>query len=603
MGRLTFVGIVASVVARTARSANLVLAAGVVTILGCSYGHPKSDAARSRASPISALQVSESYPSTALALAPVPDKVQFVDITRQAGIHWHHYSGARGKMYMPEIETPGCAFIDYDNDGKPDILLLNDADWPEVTTGRVHSTLALYHNDGNGHFTDVTAKSGLGIEMEAIGVAVGDYDNDGYDDLYITCVNEPSHLFHNDHNGHFTDVTKSAGVDNKSQYGTSAAWLDYDRDGKLDLVVGNYCQWSPASDKFCSVYQSKKSYCTPSVYNGESVRLYHNNGGGKFSDVTAKAGLTNVPGKTWGVLAMDMDGDGWPDIVLSDDMEPNCYFHNEHNGTFKEIGIQAGIAVKDNGDAKAGMGIDAADIDNSGRPSILVSNFTGEEVSLFQNMGNSQFQEASHPWKVADPSLLMMGWGVLFLDYDLDGRVDALVCDGHIYSNVSKFQPNVSYKQHLMLFHNDGGTFSNVVNSHGEGIARPMVARGSAYADIDGDGDLDLLVMENNGTPRLLRNDGGNTNHWLRVHTVGVKSNRDGIGAKVECEAGGVKQTRWVTNTHGFTSCSELTVTFGLGQVNKVDKLTVTWPSGQVDTYQNLPVCQALTATEGGGVG
>lgn len=500
---------------------------------------------------------------------------------------------------MPEIETPGCAFIDYDGDGRPDILLLNGADWPATKTNRKRSRLALYHNDGNNRFTDVTARSGLDIEMHAMGVAVGDYDNDGKDDIYITCILGPSHLFHNDGKGRFTDVTNQAGVDNGGQWGSGAAWVDYDRDGKLDLVVGNYCQWTPETDVFCTVYQGKKSYCTPNVYDGVSVRLYHNLGNGRFEDAGKKAGLVNRPGKTWGIAVLDYDGDGWPDIALSNDMEPNCLFHNERDGTFKEVGLVTGVALGENGNAKAGMGIDSADMDNSGRPSLLVSNFIGEGLSLYHNQGDSRFIEASHAWQVSDVSILKMGWGLFFFDYDLDGHQDALVCNGHLYENIEKFQPGVSFKETPLLFHNEGTRFTEVSATHGAGLIQPMVARGAAYADIDGDGDLDILIMENGGEPHLLRNDGGNTNRWLRVHTIGVKSNRDGIGAKVVVEAGGMKQTQWVKSGSGFLSASELTLTFGLGSVKAVDRLTISWPSRITDTYTNVPSNQTLTAREG----
>jgi enediyne biosynthesis protein E4 len=539
-------------------------------------------------------------PAEAAALGALPDTVQFTEITREAGIQFTHFSGARGKKYMPEIETPGCAFIDYDNNGRPDILLLNGADWPEVKSGRKRSLLKLYKNEGNCRFTDVTSSSGLGIEMHTMGVAVGDYDNDGYDDLYITCVIGPSRLFRNDGHGRFVDVTAQAGVDNKSRWGSGAAWLDYDKDGKLDLVVGNYCKWSPQTDVRCSVYGGLKSYCTPNVYDGESVRLYHNEGAGRFAEVTDRAGLVYRPGKTWGVVILDYDDDGWMDIALANDMEPNCLYHNEKDGTFREVALEAGVALGANGVAKAGMGVDAGDIDNSGRPSLIVSNFTGEGLSLFQNQGGGQFAESSHAWQIADVSLLRMGWGLFFFDYDLDGRLDALAANGHLYENVHMFQPDVTFKEPPLLLHNEGKRFVDVAASHGAAIARPIVARGSSYADIDGDGDLDVLLAENDGPAHLLRNEGGNKNHWLRIRTVGSNSNRNGIGAKVVAEAKGVKQTRWVKSAASFLSSSELTVTFGLGQISAADKVTITWPSGKVDTHTAVKSDQVVVAREGG---
>jgi len=558
-------------------------------------------------------------PTSALTAArpAEDDPVRFVDITDRAGIRWTHFSGARGKKYMAECETPGCALFDYNNDGRPDILLLNGADWPERTTDRKPSRTALYRNDGGGRFTDVTTGSGLDIEMHTMGVAVGDYDNDGDNDLYITCVLGPSRLFRNEYGNEntntptrpyshtpapaFRDVTRQAGVDNEGKWGSGAAWVDYDRDGRLDLVVGNYCKWTPKTDVFCSVYKGKKSYCTPNVYDGDSVRLYHNEGDGRFRDVSAQAGVINRAGKTWGIAILDFDDDGWPDIALANDMEPNCLFHNQKNGTFKEIGMMAGIALGENGNAKAGMGIDAADIDHSGRPSILISNFTGEGLSLFLNEGDGQFVESSHAWEIADVSLLKMGWGLFFFDYDLNGWMDALVVNGHLYENVNEFQPDVTYAEPSLLFRNVGGKFREVGASRGADLVKPVVARGAAYADIDEDGDLDVLIMANDGKPRLLRNDGGNANKWLRVRTIGRKSNRNGIGAKVVVEAGGLRQTQWVRSGSSFLSASEQVLTFGLGQATKAERLTITWPSGQTDYYENVDANQTFTAKESAG--
>jgi enediyne biosynthesis protein E4 len=564
-------------------------------ISGCS---PKSTTTTTPINPTPPVPTSSDKPNVAVN-NPAPDTVKFVDITAEAGIEFYHFSGARGRLYMPEIETPGCAFVDYDNDGKPDIVLLNGADWPEVKTGRKKSLCAIYHNEGDGKFKDVTTGSGLDKEMHTMGITVGDYDNDGYDDLYITCILGPSRLFRNQNGtGKFEDVTAQAGVDNLSKWGSGCAFLDYDKDGQLDLVVGNYCKWTPATDVFCSVYKGTKSYCTPNVYDGESVRLYHNKGNGKFQDVSVEAGVVNDPGKTWGIVVLDFDGDSWPDFALANDMEPNCLFRNKQDGTFEEVGMMAGIALGDNGTAKAGMGIDAADIDNSGRSSLIVTNFTGEGVSFFLNQGQGMFAESAHLFGLFNPTLSLMGWGTFFFDYDLDGRQDLLVCNGHLYENVAKFQA-VTFKEPPLLFHNEGGKFIEVGAKRGGDLVKPIVARGSAYADVDGDGDLDILLMENNGKARLLRNEGGNANRWLRIRTVGTKSNKSGIGAKVEVEVGGVKLTQWVKSSASFLSASERVLTFGLGSLDKAEKVTITWPSGQVDTLADARAGQTLTCEEG----
>jgi hypothetical protein len=534
-------------------------------------------------------------------LPAAPEKVTFTDITEQAGIRFVHFSGARGKKYMPECETPGCAFFDYNNDGKPDILLLNGADWPEVKTGRKQSFTTLYRNDGNGKFTDVTKGSGLDVEMHTMGVAVGDYNNDGWDDLYISCVLGPSRLFRNEGNGKFKDVTKEAGVDNESKWGSAVAWVDYDKDGDLDLIVGNYCKWTPETDVFCSVYKGEKSYCTPNVYDGESLRLYRNEGSGKFRDVSQQAGFVYPPGKTWGFAILDFDNDGWEDIAVANDMEPNCLFHNQRNGTFKDIGMIVGIALAENGVAKAGMGIDAADIDNSGRESILISNFSGEGLSLFHNADGKLFYEKSGQSAVASTSLLKMGWGLFFFDYDLDGRKDALVANGHLYHNVQEFQPGVRYAERPLLYHNRGGlNFVEVAEEKGA-LAQRQVARGCSYADIDGDGDLDVLIANMDSPPRLLRNDGGNANKWLRIQVIGKKSNRNGYGAKIEVTAAGLTQMYRIRSGSSFLSALEQTATIGLGKETQAQQVKITWPSGQVDLYEAIPAETLLIATEGEG--
>jgi enediyne biosynthesis protein E4 len=564
--------------------------AACAVLAGCG---PKSDSAGTPGKE----PVSSHVRQASLDTAEIP--VKFADITAASGIQWKHFCGARGKKYMPECETPGCAFIDYNGDGRPDLLLLNGADWPERKTDRMNSRCALFRNDGNGRFTDVTKGSGLDVEMHTMGAAVGDYDNDGRDDLYITCVIGSSRLFHNEGNGRFKDVAAQAAVANQGKWGSGAAWFDYDKDGKLDLVAGNYCKWTPETDVRCEVQKGRKSYCTPNVYDGDSLRLYHNEGNGRFKEVSERAGMVNRAGKTWGVAVLDFDDDGWPDVALANDLEPNCLFHNQRDGTFKEVGIVAGIALGENGAAKAGMGIDAADVDGSGRPSILVSNFTGEGLSFFQNQGGGQFQEQSHVWDLADPSRMKMGWGLFFFDYDLDGKLDALVANGHLYENVHEFQPEVTYAEPPLLFRNTGTSFRETTAQCGPDLGKPIVARGAAHADIDGDGDLDMVLMANNGQPRLLRNDGGSANGFVRVKTVGTRSNRNSIGAKLVAEIGPAKLTRWVRSGSSFLSESEQVVTFGLGTAGKIDKLVITWPSGQVDTLANIARNSQITATEG----
>ncbi len=539
-----------------------------------------------------------SSPTSPDSAPPLPDEVTFKDITDQAGIRFAHFTGARGRLYFPESEPPGCAFFDYDNDGRPDILITNSGDWPERKTDRRVSIMALYRNNGDTTFTDVTEAAGLKIPMYGMGVNAGDYDNDGWQDLYITCVLGPSRLYRNE-KGRFRDVTKTAGVDNKGTWGSTSVWWDYDRDGRLDLFVGNYCQWTPKTDVFCSAHGGKKTYCTPNVYDGESCRLYHNNGDGTFTDVSQKSGLVYPPGKTWGAALLDFNSDGHLDICLANDMEPTALFKNNGNGTFTDVALETGVALGENGMAKAGMGIDAADIDNSGRESILISNFSGEGLSFFHNPDGALFHEQSVKTGMADTSLLFMGWGLFFFDYDLDGRKDALVGNGHLYPDVHKFQPDITYAERPLLYRNLGGLkFAEVCKEKGD-LAKPIVARGISHADIDADGDLDVLICENNGKPRLYRNDGGNKNNWLRVKLIGKKSNRDGIGARLDTSAGGVTQMHRIRSGSSFMSTLERVATIGLGKNAKADSLKVTWPSGQVDTFVDVPANKVITVTEG----
>ena len=525
--------------------------------------------------------------------------IQFRDITAQAGIHFVHNNGAFGKKYLPETMGPGCAFIDYDNDGWPDILLVNGENWPGHSGAA--STLKLYHNNHDGTFTDVTQKAGLAVPIFGLGVAVGDYDNDGYDDIFITALGQ-SHLFHNNGNGTFTDVTKPAGLWGPNEFSTSAAWVDYDRDGKIDLMVANYVQWSIESDLFCTLDGAHKSYCTPESYKGTSVRLWHNLGNGKFEDATQKAKLFDPTSKSLGVAILDYNNDGWPDILLANDTQPNKLYLNKHDGTFEERGVSAGIAFSEDGVARAGMGVDAADYDRSGHPSIIITNFANQMLSLYHNEGNGLFVDEAPRSEVGRATLITLGFGCFFFDYDNDGWPDILVADGHIEDQIQRVQKRVSYAEPPHLFRNlGGGKFQEVTESLGAAFAAPKVARGAAYADIDNDGSLDVLITTNGGRVYLFHNEGG-TNHSLRVKLRGSRSNRDGIGAVVRVAAGKDQQSQMLHSGSSYLSQSELVLTFGLGSGTKADSLEIDWPSGQVEKLSNINAGQTVTVEEGKGV-
>jgi enediyne biosynthesis protein E4 len=525
--------------------------------------------------------------------------VTFRDITSQAGIHFVHNNGAFGKKWLPETMGPGCAFIDYDNDGWPDILLVNGTDWPSHAKNGA-TTLKLYHNNHNGTFTDVTSKAGLAVSFFGMGVAIGDYDNDGFDDIFITAVGQ-SHLFHNNANGTFTDVTKSAGLWGPNEFSTSAAWVDYDRDGKLDLVVANYVQWSQQGDLYCTLDGTHKSYCTPESYKGTSVRVWHNLGNGKFEDATAKAGLADTTSKSLGIAILDLNNDGWPDLFITNDTQPNKLYVNKKNGTFEERAVPSGVAFSEDGVARAGMGADAADYDRSGAASLIITNFSNQMLSLYHNEGNGLFVDEAPSSEVGRATLLTLGFGCFFFDYDNDGWPDIFVADGHIEDEIERVQKRVSYAEPPHLFRNLGhGKFEEVTAKMGAGFAAPKVARGAAYADIDNDGALDMLLMTNGGSPHLYHNEGG-TNQSLRIKLVGTKSNRDGIGAVVRISAGGEKQWQMLRSGSSYLSSSELVLTFGLGSKSNVDSIEIQWPSGQVDKLSNTTSGQTVTIAEGKG--
>jgi enediyne biosynthesis protein E4 len=531
--------------------------------------------------------------------AMLAQSAQFRDVTMQAGIHFVHNNAAFGKKWLPETLGAGAAFIDYDNDGYPDLLLVNGEDWPGHT--KAASTLKLYHNNHDGTFTDVTRKAGLAISMFGMGVAVGDYDNDGHDDLFITALGQ-SRLFHNNGNGTFSDVTKAAGMLGPNELSTSAAWVDYDRDGKLDLVVANYVQWTQQSDIYCTLDGAHKSYCTPESYKGVSARVWHNLGGGKFEDATQKSGLSDPTSKSLGVAILDYNGDGWPDILLANDTQPNKLYLNKQNGTFEEKAVAAGIAFSEDGVARAGMGVDAGDYDRSGRPSLMITNFANQMISLYHNEGNGLFVDEAPRSEVGRNTLVTLGFGCFFFDYDNDGWPDIFIADGHIENEIERVQKRVSYAEPPHLFRNLGaGKFQEVTSQMGTAFSSPKVARGAAYADIDNDGALDVLVTTNGGRPWLFHNEAA-TGHSLRLKLVGTKSNRDGIGAIVHLTSANAKQWQMLRSGSSYLSQSELVLTFGLGAATRADAIEIQWPSGQVDKLSGIAGDQMVTVQEGKGV-
>jgi hypothetical protein len=545
---------------------------------------------------------------TAVSPTPTPAQprptgpIEFTDVTAQAGIRFKHNSGAFGKKYLPETIGAGCAFLDYDNDGWQDVLFVNSSDWPEHKKSK--TVLALYHNNKDGTFTDVTAQAGLAVEMYGVGVAVADYDNDGFDDIYITCVGA-NHLFHNQGDGKFKDVTARAGVADPG-FSTSAVWFDYDNDGKLDLFVAHYVDWTVETDQYCSLDGKNKSYCTPQAYKGQTSSLYHNKGNGTFENVTQKAGLNDPSGKSLGIALLDIDGDGWMDLFVANDTEPNKLYRNNHNGTFSDAAVTAGVAFSESGTARAGMGVDAGDYDGSGRQGIVIGNFTNESMALYHNDGNGLFTDEAPNSGIGKSSAQSLTFACFFFDYDLDGLLDVFAANGHVSDDISVVQPNVKYAQPPHLFHNRGKKkFEESTSKLGRALQKAIVGRGAAYGDFDNDGDLDLLVVANNGTARLLRNENGNQNDLLRVKTVGTRSNRDGIGAKVTLKTSkGAKLFSLVKTGSSYCSQSELPLTFGLGKPEEglTVTLEVVWPSGQKDTIPDLKPNQSITIQEGKGL-
>jgi hypothetical protein len=543
--------------------------------------------------------------------------IRFENVAERAGVRFKHTSGRSGRLLLPETMGSGCAFLDYDGDGRPDLYLVNGAPLPgSPVKGPVFG--ALYRNRGDGTFADVTRAAGLAAPMYGNGCAVGDYDNDGHDDLYVSCLG-PDHLFHNNGDGTFTDVTARAGVSDP-YYSTSCAWLDYDRDGRLDLFVGNYCKWSLALNKICKGAFGEYM-CPPEQYKGDPPRLYHNRGDGTFEDVTRKSGIFNTVGKNLGVVVFDADNDGWLDLMVANDLEPNLLYRNNHDGTFREIGVEAGVAYSSAGKARAGMGIDTADFANDGREAIVIGNNTREGLALFvadtpapggqgapsassaRDAGGASFTDLADTAGLYAPSLPFLTFGTLFVDLDNDGRKDVFAVDGNVNERIERTGENTAYAQRPLLFHNEGGgRFVEIASQAGTALQAREVARGLAAGDYDADGDLDLLVSVCNGKAMLLRNETPHGNHWLAIRTRGTKSNRDGIGTRVTLEAGGVRQQGWVRSGSSYCSASDLVAWFGLGSATTADRITLRWPTGEAQTLTNVAADRAILVQEGQGI-
>jgi hypothetical protein len=497
----------------------------------------------------------------------------------------------------------GCAWIDYDQDGLLDLYLANGAA-TRLYKPKHPLRGALYHNNGDGSFTDVTEKAGVGAEgLFGMGVAVGDYDNDGYPDLLVLGYGR-SILYHNNGDGTFTDVTEKAGVANAGRWASSAAWFDYDNDGRLDLVIANYIDWSPDRNFWCGDHgPGMRSYCHPDDYNGEPPTLYHNNGDGTFTDVSLRSGVGKKPGNGLGIVTFDYDNDGWQDIFIANDSMANFLFHNNRDGTFTEVGYLAGVAVSMDGKPEAGMGADAADTTGDGRMDLVVTHLDMQLARLYRNLGSRMFDDETLNSKIGYATYHSSGFGARFMDYDNDGACDLFIANGHVLDNISLYHPDVRYAEPKFMFRNTGrGIFENVSAGLGADFARPCVSRGAAVGDFDNDGDLDILVNNNGERPQLLRNDGGNANHWLEILLIGTRSNRDGVGARLTLTAGNLTIYEQRKGGMSYQAAQDPRLHFGLGNRAKVDSLEILWPSGAVTRLAHLPADRILAVKEGEGV-
>ena len=529
--------------------------------------------------------------------------VSFTDIREAAGIAFKQDGTGSAEKYYLETMGTGVGWIDYDQDGLLDLYLVQTAATKAYKPPQPLRS-ALYRNNGDGTFTDVTSKAGVGGEGHyGQGVCVGDFDNDGYPDLYVTGYGSAI-LYHNNGNGTFTDVTEKARVADKAMWSTSAAWIDYDKDGWLDLVVCNYIEWSPENNIWCGEHRTGyRAYCHPDNYRGQRLKLYHNNHDGTFTDVSKQSGIGVPEAKGMGVVTADFNNDGWPDIAIANDTWPNFLFINQKDGTFKDISFISGVAASADGKYEAGMGIDAADVDGDGWPEIYITHLDFELDRLYRNNRDETFDDVTYQCGIGNSAMFLSGVAAVFADYDNDGWTDIMQVNGAMLDNINLYHTEVTYKEAKLMFRNLGkGKFANVSKELGPAFIRPVAGRGLAAADFDNDGDIDFAINSRDDYPELLRNDGGNTNNWLIVNLVGTKSNRDGLGSVLKLTSEGFTQIKQAKGGMSYMSANDPRIHFGLGKRKSIDSLQITWPSGAVDNLSKLPMNQIITVKEGSGV-
>jgi len=526
-------------------------------------------------------------------------------LASQSGITWSHTAGRSRNKYLPEISGPGCAFLDYDNDGWMDIYLVNSGR-ADFYTPPTPLRNALYRNNRDGSFSDVTEKAGVGAGGYGMGVAVGDYNGDGFPDLYVTQYGR-SILYRNNGDGTFTDVTEKAGVAAPG-WASSAVWFDYDNDGRLDLFVCQFADYDKLRNQHCGdlglpAIAGMNEYCYPKPYDPLPSWLFHNNGDGTFTDVSQKTGISEYSGKAWGVVATDINNDGWMDLFVSNDTVANFLFANRGGKHFEEIGFTAGVGYGDAGKIRSGMGVDSADFNEDGWMDLCLTNLDHEMFALYQNKRDESFEDKSVSSGIGRATMTMSGWGIKFVDYDNDGNLDLFVVDGHPNDLVEKIKPEVSFREPLLLFHNTGAEFRNVSPESGPVFARPMNSRGLALGDFNNDGAIDVLVANNDEPPLLLRNEVGPQNNWLGLRLIGKKANIDAVGARITYQAGDLKRNRMKVGGGGFLSSHDPRIVLGIGKRSKLDWIEIKWPqpSGAVERFTDLPLNRYVTIVEGRG--